>query len=173
MNTLAGEILEIITEEQISLVKVKAGEWIFSSIVIDTPATSTWLQKGHPVKLLFKETEVIIARGPSLIISVQNKIPCTIKKITMGKILCQLDLHMAKVTAATSASPATATSGPTQATAAAAASGATTATAPAAAPEWQIRSIITRNACEQLNLQENDPVIALVKTNEVSLSAHD
>lgn len=152
MNTLTGEILEIVTEEQISLVKVKVDEWIFSSIVIDTPATSSWLQKGHPIKVLFKETEVIIALGSSLAISVQNKIPCTIKKIMMGKILCQLDLRME---AAIPAPPATAS----------------TARSGAAAPE--IRSIITRNACEQLNLRENDKVLALIKTNEVSLSAHD
>ena len=152
MNTLTGEILEIVTEEQISLVKVKVDEWIFSSIVIDTPATSSWLQKGHPIKVLFKETEVIIALGSSLAISVQNKIPCTIKKIMTGKILCQLDLRMEPATPALPATASTARSG-------------------AAAPE--IRSIITRNACEQLNLRENDKVLALIKTNEVSLSAHD
>ncbi|SFD96378.1 TOBE domain-containing protein [Flavobacterium phragmitis] len=36
-----------------------------------------------------------------------------------------------------------------------------------------IKSIITRNACEQLDLKEKDTVLALIKTNEVSLSAHD
>ncbi len=37
--------------------------------------------------------------------------------------------------------------------------------------EYTIRSIITRESCDQLELKENDEVIALVKTNEVSLSA--
>ena len=37
--------------------------------------------------------------------------------------------------------------------------------------EYEIRSIITREACEQLELKENDKIIALIKTNEVSLSA--
>jgi len=36
-----------------------------------------------------------------------------------------------------------------------------------------IKSIITTNACKQLNLKENDSILALIKTNEVSLSAND
>lgn len=39
--------------------------------------------------------------------------------------------------------------------------------------ETIISSIITANACRQLNLKENDHVIALVKTNEISLSPDD
>lgn len=35
-----------------------------------------------------------------------------------------------------------------------------------------IQSIITTNACQQLNLQENDEVMALIKTNEISLAAN-
>lgn len=34
-----------------------------------------------------------------------------------------------------------------------------------------IHSIITTNACKQLNLQVNDAVFALVKTNEISIAA--
>lgn len=34
-----------------------------------------------------------------------------------------------------------------------------------------IHSIITTNACKQLNLQVNDAVLALVKTNEISITA--
>jgi len=36
-----------------------------------------------------------------------------------------------------------------------------------------IESIITRNACDQLDLKENDTVVALIKTNEISLSPND
>jgi len=39
--------------------------------------------------------------------------------------------------------------------------------------ERAITSIITTNACEQLNLMENDNVLALIKTNEISLSPND
>jgi molybdopterin-binding protein len=39
--------------------------------------------------------------------------------------------------------------------------------------ENNIKSIITTNACQKLNLQENDTILALIKTNEVSLSPND
>ena len=137
MNLLKGFIAEMETADELSLVKVKVHEQLFSSIVIDTPQSNAWLQKGNAVKLLFKETEVMIAKTFPLAISVQNKIECTVSRIKKGKLLCELELAITADPAAT------------------------------------IRSIITRNACEQLQLQEQDRVIALIKTNEVSLSAYD
>lgn len=37
----------------------------------------------------------------------------------------------------------------------------------------KISSIITSNAYRQLNLSENDEIVALIKTNEISLSPND
>jgi len=139
MNRLQGKIAEIVTEDAISLVRVKVGEKIFSSIVIDTEASAPWLKKDHPVRLLFKETEVIISRAIPLEISVQNRFECIIKMIRTGRILCELTLGWQDGTG----------------------------------KETDLHSIITRNACEQLRLQADDKIIALVKTNEVSLSSHD
>ena len=136
MNSLTGEIAAITTEHNISLVKVLAGSQLFYSVILDTPDTSPWLRTGSPVRLLFKETEVMIALPTStpLQISVRNQLPCHITAILSGTILCELTLALPE--------------GP------------------------QIRSIITRAACDALSLKENDPIIALIKTNEVSL-AHD
>ncbi len=36
-----------------------------------------------------------------------------------------------------------------------------------------IKSIITTNACQQLALKENDVVVALIKTNDISISPND
>src|SRR5258708_10559414 len=137
MNTLTGEIAEITTEQNISLVKVSAGGHLFYSIVLDTPGASPWLKKGAPIRLLFKETEVMIAlpTAPPLRISVRNQLHCRITSITSGAILCQLTLSWSV------GQPA-------------------------------IKAIITRAACDELSLKENDAIIALIKTNEVSL-AHD
>jgi molybdopterin-binding protein len=136
MNVLSGHIIEITTEEEISLVKVDAAKNIFTAIVIDTPEKYAYLKPGHPVRLLFKETEVIITTTSPLAISVQNRIACLIKKIHTGKLLCELTLGLE-------------------------------------GSDKEIRSIITRNACEQLSLQTGHKVTALIKTNEVSLSTHD
>lgn len=134
MNVVYGEITEIVSEGELSLVRILAGGQSFHAILIDTPATSTYLRNGHPVRLLFKETEVMIAKQDSLQISVRNQIRCRVAKIIPGKLLCELTLDW---------------------------------------PGAPLRSIITRTACEELNLKVNDPVIALIKTNEVSLSPHD
>jgi molybdopterin-binding protein len=37
----------------------------------------------------------------------------------------------------------------------------------------EIKSIITTDSCNKLNLKENDSILALIKTNEISLSPHD
>ncbi|MBE0422345.1 MAG: tobe domain protein [Lutibacter sp.] len=39
--------------------------------------------------------------------------------------------------------------------------------------EFNMKSIITTNACKTLNLKNGDAVLALIKTNEVSLSPND
>ena len=134
MNTLNGNITTIQSHEGISLVKVKSNDTIFTSIVLDTPETASYLQTGHSVKIIFKETEVIISKDSNPNISIQNRLQCTIESIKKGILLSQINLDFGGTI---------------------------------------IESIITTNACEQLQLEKNDAVIALVKTNEVSLSPND
>jgi molybdopterin-binding protein len=135
MNILNGLITEIQSHEGISLVKVKAEEGIvFTSIVLDTSETADYLKEGNFVKIIFKETEVIISKDAHMTISVQNRIPCSVQSIKTGVLLSQVNLLFGEIV---------------------------------------IKSIITSNACKQLELKENDNVIALVKTTEVSLSAND
>ena len=134
MNIPNGIISQIQSHEGISLVRVKSNDVTFSTIVLDTPETSDYLKIENPVKIIFKETEVVISKDLNPNISTQNKLLCRIESIHKGVILCQINLvHEQQV----------------------------------------IKSIITRNACEELDLKENDMVLALIKTNEVSLSAHD
>ena len=68
---------------------------LVTAIVIDTPGTAAYLQQGQPVQVLFKETEVIIAKAFSGQISVQNKFCCTIKTVEKGKLLAKLVLDYA------------------------------------------------------------------------------
>ncbi|MFH6962633.1 molybdopterin-binding protein [Flavobacterium plurextorum] len=134
MNILNGTISQIQSHEGISFVRVQSNDVSFSTIVLDTPETSDYLKLQNSVKIIFKETEVVISKDLNPNISTQNKLLCRIESIHKGVILSQINLvHEQQV----------------------------------------IKSIITRNACEELNLKENDTVLALIKTNEVSLSAHD
>ncbi|MFH6935004.1 molybdopterin-binding protein [Flavobacterium sp. FlaQc-30] len=134
MNILNGIISQIQSHEGISLVRVQSNDVTFSTIVLDTPETSDYLKIENPVKIIFKETEVVISKDLNPNISTQNKLLCRIESIQKGVILSQINLVY---------------------------------------EQEVIKSIITRNACEELDLKENDTVLALIKTNEVSLSAHD
>jgi len=134
MNTLSGNITAIQSHEGISLVKVKSNDTIFTSIVLDTPETASYLDIGQPVQIIFKETEVIISKDLNPNISIQNRLQCTIESIKKGVLLSQINLNFGGTI---------------------------------------VESIITTNACEQLQLEKNDTVLALVKTNEVSLSPND
>lgn len=132
MNQLKGNIINIQTSEDLSLVKIAVGETIFTSIVIDTPETLNYLKIGNKITLFFKETEVMISKTENLQISVQNQIPCTVYNIKEGKLLSEITMQF---------------------------------------NEHTISSVITTNACKQLNLHENDRVVAFIKTNEISLAA--
>lgn len=134
MNILNGNISQVQSHEGISLVRVQSSGVTFSAIVLDTPETSGYLKTGNEVRIIFKETEVMISKDLNPNISIQNKLLCRIESIENGAILSQINLMH---------------------------------------DQQAIKSIITRNACEQLDLKENDTILALIKTNEVSLSAHD
>jgi len=64
----------------------------FTSIVIETPATANYLKLGAPVKVMFKETEVIIGKSGADI-SLQNQIPVKVVAIEQGQLLSQLNLQ--------------------------------------------------------------------------------
>ncbi|RXM47078.1 molybdopterin-binding protein [Flavobacterium sp. YO12] len=134
MNILNGIISQIQSHEGISLVRVQSNDVTFSTIVLDTPETSDYLKVENTVKIIFKETEVVISKDLNPNISTQNKLLCRIESIQKGVILSQINLVY---------------------------------------EQEVIKSIITRNACEELDLKKNDTVLALIKTNEVSLSPHD
>jgi len=134
MNILKGNITNIQESESLSLVKIAVGNIIFTSIIIDTPESDSYFKIGNAVKIYFKETEVIIAKNELLNISIQNKIPCTIISMKLGKILTELHLRF---------------------------------------EDFDIKSLITTNAYKTLNLKNNDAVLALIKTNEISLSPND
>ncbi|HEY5370141.1 MAG TPA: TOBE domain-containing protein [Hanamia sp.] len=134
MNKIPGIIHSIQSESHLSLVRIKAYEDMFSSIVVDTPVTAPYLMMEGPVNIVFKENEVAIAKGFSGQISLQNRFVCVIKKIEKGKLLCKVLMNY---------------------------------------NEHNIISVITANAATQMDLTVGDNVIALVKTNEISLSPHD
>lgn len=134
MNLLTGEITTIKTEGSLSLVKVMVQDCAITSIVIETPESVSYLRIGNKIKIVFKETEVVLAKAFSGAISLQNKLDCTVHSFEKGTLLCKIILNF---------------------------------------QDTQITSVITRNAFDQLDIQENDSVLAMIKTNEISLATYD
>ena len=134
MNNLVGEISNIKSDEHFSIVEMNVDGTIFKSIIIETPDTVPFLKAGNRISIMFKESEVSIAKDLKGRISLQNKIPCIIKGIEKGILLSKIILDFNKK---------------------------------------KIVSVITTGAVEQLDLKENDNVLALVKTNEVILAPYD
>lgn len=93
MNILEGEIKNIESNDDLSLVTVLVGSYTFEVIVIESEGSAPYLSKGHPVKLLFKETEVIITSDFESKISIINQIPAKLTAVECGKLLCQLTLE--------------------------------------------------------------------------------
>ncbi|MFT6783547.1 MAG: molybdate transport system regulatory protein [Saprospiraceae bacterium] len=90
MNTLTGKRIEVKVEDHLSPVKVDVSGVLFSTIVIDTPASSGYLQVDNMVQVIFKETEVIIGRGSDHQVSLRNQVNGAISEIDQGVLLSKV-----------------------------------------------------------------------------------
>jgi molybdopterin-binding protein len=100
MNVLKGNITEVRVNGELSIVRVDVKGHLLSSIVIDTPETATYLVEGGEVKVIFKETEVIIATGETQGISLRNKFKGNVERIDSDILLSKLtiDTPVGKIT---------------------------------------------------------------------------
>jgi molybdate transport system regulatory protein len=92
MNKLQGKIVAIEHNSHMSLVDVAVGDDIFSATLLETPETAGYLEVGEPVALLFKETEVSLAKNLSGLISLRNRFHATVLGINRGDILSAISL---------------------------------------------------------------------------------
>lgn len=63
------------------------------SIVIDTPASANYLQKGKEIFALFKETEVVISTDKKPQISIENQLKGIVTQIEKGSLLSELTIQ--------------------------------------------------------------------------------
>jgi molybdopterin-binding protein len=95
MNRLSGTITKIETSDRLSIVHVELIDGLsMQAILIETPDTSSALQKDIPATLLFKETEVHLATGSKPTqLSLQNAVPGEIVDQQKGKLLTRVSLE--------------------------------------------------------------------------------
>jgi len=131
MNSFKGHIIEIAVKDQLSIVSIQISDGNkLHAVVVETPETAEYLSINQEIKVLFKETEVIIGKGNDLPVSIQNRITGVVTQIEKGVLLT-------KVTIKTRVG--------------------------------DIESIISTRAVHELNIQQNDSVVAMIKLNEIML----
>lgn len=91
MNKLEGQITDIKVSGGLSIVTViLMGDIAVQSIIIETPDSAAYLKQGNPINVIFKETEVILAKGETNHLSLQNKIEGTVRNIYKGELLTEV-----------------------------------------------------------------------------------
>jgi molybdate transport system regulatory protein len=92
MNRLPGHITKLETAGSIALVEVAVGEQRFTATLVGAGEEVASWPAGMPVALLFKETEVSLAKNLSGLISMRNRIPAKIVAIERGQLLTKVTL---------------------------------------------------------------------------------
>jgi molybdate transport system regulatory protein len=95
LNRLNGQIVAIDNNRYMSLVDVAVGGDVFTATLLETPETAEYLKVGNKVTLLFKETEVALAKNLSGLISLRNRFSVIVRNIERGDILSAVSLDYA------------------------------------------------------------------------------
>lgn len=90
MNRLPGRIAALDVCGSIALVDVQVGERSYAATVLgDGEAVAGW-QVGAAVALLFKETEVALAKNLSGMISLRNRLKGVVTAVEYGQVLSKV-----------------------------------------------------------------------------------
>jgi molybdate transport system regulatory protein len=92
MNRLPGRIANVEIAGSIALVDVDAGNRRFTALLAGASDEAASWAIGLSVTLLFKETEVSLAKNLSGLLSMRNRIPATITAIEHGQLLTKVTL---------------------------------------------------------------------------------
>ena len=93
MNKLNGIVSAIEHNDTMALVDVMVENVNFSAILLETPVTAKYIHIGELVTLLFKETEVSLAKNLQGELSLRNRVTATVVGIEMGEILSAITLN--------------------------------------------------------------------------------
>ena len=92
MNILKGKITEIQSSDTLSLISVDVDGDTLSAVVLEGKKGILNYKKGELVQVIFKETEVGLAKNFSGLISFRNRFPAKIQTIEKGYVLTKISL---------------------------------------------------------------------------------
>jgi molybdate transport system regulatory protein len=92
VNRLRGRISHVESNGFVSLVDVTVGPDSFAAILLENPDSAPYLAAGRAVEILFKETEVSLAKNLSGLISLRNRMKATVRQVRRGAILSEVEM---------------------------------------------------------------------------------
>lgn len=98
MNKLPGIITNIQQSGAILLVDIKVADRLFSALLIESANQPEWVKIGETIDIVFKETEVSLAKNLSGQISLRNRMQCVVVKIDRGELLSRVFLKFQEYT---------------------------------------------------------------------------
>jgi molybdate transport system regulatory protein len=96
MNKLPGKITQIQQSGAILLIDIDVDGHAFSALLIESASPPGWLRRGHEIDVVFKETEVSLAKNLAGTISMRNRMKCTVHHIERGELLSKVGLKFNK-----------------------------------------------------------------------------
>jgi len=82
------------------LVDVEVNGLLFSVLLIESAKQPAWLCAGSNISLVFKETEVSLAKDLRGTISMRNRMLCKVQQIERGALLSKITLQFQNFTIA-------------------------------------------------------------------------
>ena len=98
MNKLPGTITNIQQSGAILLVDIRVADRLFSALLIESANQPEWVKIGETIDIVFKETEVSLAKNLSGQISLRNRMRCVVVKIDRGELLSRVFLKFQEYT---------------------------------------------------------------------------
>ena len=94
MNSLSGHIISIEAHGSVAIVDVAVATHRFTATLLGSAEQLASWKNGQSVRLLFKETEVALAKNLSGQISLRNRFPGSVTKIEIGQVLTRVVINM-------------------------------------------------------------------------------
>jgi len=93
MNILTGKIIKAQQSGAIMLVDVDVDGHGFSALLIESASNQHWIAEGNTIDLVFKETEVSLAKNLTGMLSMRNRMNCKVLEIKRGELLSSVQLQ--------------------------------------------------------------------------------
>jgi molybdopterin-binding protein len=93
MNRIEALVQHVNSSDGIILVDLEAENCPLSALLVEASALPAWLKTGNRIYVIFKESEVSLAKNLYGMISLRSRFPCKVISIEKGKLLSVIKLQ--------------------------------------------------------------------------------